>query len=308
MTSANTQQRAEWATKKERSNMVMLQIMTWISLRLGRRAGRIVLHLITTYFLLFSPSSRRASKQYLQRALGRPATLQNQYQHFFTFAATIHDRIYLINQRFDLFDIEVAGASVIHDHLATGQGLFLAGAHLGSFEVIRSLGKDKDLRVAMFMHEHNAKKINAMLAAINPNASRDIIGLGNVESMLQVNQKLEDGYAIGILADRIFGDDATYPVQILGDAVDLPLGPFRLAALLRQKIMFMTGLYLGGNRYSIHFHPIADFTNIERGQRDTAVKNAMHEYAILIDYYCRAAPFNWFNFFDFWQVTSVRKH
>lgn len=308
MTSANTQQRAEWATKKERSNMLMLQIMTWISLRLGRRAGRIVLHLITTYFLLFSPSSRRASKQYLQRALGRPATLRDQYQHFFTFAATIHDRIYLINQRFELFDIEVAGASTVHEHLATGQGLFLAGAHLGSFEVIRSLGKGKDLRVAMFMHEHNAKKINAMLTAINPHASRDIIGLGNVESMLQVNQKLEDGYAIGILADRIFGDDATYPVQILGDSVDLPLGPFRLAALLRQKIMFMTGLYLGGNRYSIHFHPIADFTNIERGQRDTAVKNAMHEYARLIDYYCRAAPFNWFNFFDFWQKAVARKH
>lgn len=306
MTSANTPQRAEWATKKERSNMFMLRVMTWISLKLGRRVGRVVLHLITLYFLIFAPSSRRASKQYLTRALGRPASLCDQYRHFFTFAATIHDRIYLINQRFDLFDIEVEGAKAIHTHLDAGQGLFLAGAHLGSFEVIRSLGKDKDLRVAMFMHEENAKKINAMLTAINPNASRDIIGLGNVESMLQVNQKLEEGYAIGILADRIFGDDAVYLVQILGDEVYLPLGPFRLAALLRQKIMFMTGLYLGGNRYSIHFHPLADFTNLERGQRDIAVKNAMHEYAKLIDYYCRTAPYNWFNFFDFWQAPSTR--
>jgi predicted LPLAT superfamily acyltransferase len=306
MTSANTPQRAEWATKKERSNMFMLRVMTWISLKLGRRVGRVVLHLITLYFLTFAPSSRRASKQYLKRALGRPASLRDQYRHFFTFAATIHDRIYLINQRFDLFDIEAEGTNAIHAHLDTGKGLFLAGAHLGSFEVIRSLGKDKDLRVAMFMHEDNAKKINAMLTAINPNASRDIIGLGNVESMLQVNQKLEEGYAIGILADRIFGDDAVYLVQILGEEVYLPLGPFRLAALLRQKIMFMTGLYLGGNRYSIHFHPLADFTNLERGQRDIAVKNAMHEYAKLIDYYCRTAPYNWFNFFDFWQAPSTR--
>jgi len=156
----------------------------------------------------------------------------------------------------------------------------------------------------MFMHENNAKKINAMLAAINPNANSDIISLGNVESMLQVNQKLDDGYAIGILADRIFGDDAVYPVQILGDEVHLPLGPFRLAALLRQKVMFMTGLYLGGNQYSIHFHPLADFTNIAQGQRDIAVNNAMHTYATLIDHYCREAPYNWFNFFDFWQTRS----
>ncbi len=301
MTSESTQQRAEWATKAERSNMLMLRIMTWISLKLGRRAGRVILHLIASYFLAFAPSSRRASKQYLQRALGRTVKLADQYRHFYTFSATIHDRIYLINHRFDLFDIEISGEDAIHAHLATGQGMFLAGAHLGSFEVIRSLGKDKDLRVAMFMHENNAKKINAMLTAINPNASRDIIGLGKVESMLEVNQKLENGYAIGILADRIFGDDAVYPVNILNDEVHLPLGPFRLAALLRQKVMFMTGLYLGGNRYSIHFHPLADFSNVERGQRDAAVKNAMHEYATLIDYYCRAAPYNWFNFFDFWQ-------
>jgi len=308
MTTANTQQRAEWATQTERSNMLMLRIMTWISLKLGRRAGRLVLHLIASYFLAFAPSSRRASKQYLERALGRKVTLIDQYRHFFTFAATIHDRIYLINNRFDLFNIEVTGADEVHAHLSTGQGLFLAGAHLGSFEVIRSVGKDKDLRVAMFMHEDNAKKINTMLEAINPNASRDIISLGSVESMLQVNQKLDDGYGIGILADRIFGDDAVLPVQILGDEVHLPLGPFRLAALLRQKVMFMTGLYLGGNRYAIHFHQLADFTNIARGQRDAAVAQAMHEYATLIDQYCRTAPYNWFNFFDFWQDDIKKAH
>ncbi len=306
MNRASTSRHAEWARKKERSNMLMLKIMTWISLTFGRRVSRIILHLIASYFLAFSPNSRRASREYLQRAMGRPATVCDLYRHFFTFAATIHDRIYLVNQRFELFDIDVAGAELIHSHLAKDHGLFLAGAHLGSFEVIRSLGKDKDLRVAMFMHEENAKKINAMLAAINPDASRDIIGLGNVESMLQVNQKLADGYAIGILADRIFTDDAVYPVEILGGIVNLPLGPFRLAALLNQKVMFMTGLYLGGNHYSIHFHQLADFTDLKRNQRDRAVKDAMLEYANLIDYYCRAAPYNWFNFFDFWQTSTTK--
>ena len=108
------------------------------------------------------------------------------------------------------------------------------------------------------------------------------------------------------MADRIFTDDAVYPVEILGGIVNLPLGPFRLAALLNQKVMFMTGLYLGGNHYSIHFHQIADFTDIKRNQRDRAVKNAILEYANLIDYYCRAAPYNWFNFFDFWQTSTTK--
>jgi len=282
--------------------MLMLRVMTWISLRLGRRAARGVLHLIAAYFLLFAPASRRASNDYLRRALGRPARWRNLYQHFFTFAATIHDRVYLVNRRFDLFDFEVHGEDTLHRLLADGKGLFLMGAHLGSFEVIRAIGrKHKNLRVTMLMHEDNAQKINAMLAAINPEAVQDIIGLGHLDSMLQVRERLDDGGVVGMLADRTPGNDTLYPVQILGADANLPGGPFRMAALLRRPVVFMTGLYLGGNRYAIHFEPLADFSAVAQGQRDAALQAAITRYAALLDQYCRKAPYNWFNFFDFWQ-------
>jgi len=280
----------------------MLRVMAWISLRLGRRAGRVVLHLVAAYFLLFAPASRRASRDYLRRALGRPPRWRDLYRHFFTFAATIHDRVYLVNRRFDLFDFEVHGEDTLRRLLAGGKGLFLMGAHLGSFEVIRALGRrDTDLRVAMVMHEGNAQKINAMLAAINPEAVQDIIGLGQIDSMLEVRGRLDEGGVVGMLADRTPGNGTLYPVQILGTDANLPSGPFRMAALLRRPVVFMTGLYLGGNRYAIHFDPLADFSAVARGQRDAALEAAVTRYAALLDQYCRKAPYNWFNFFDFWR-------
>lgn len=286
--------------------MPLLRAMAWISLRLGRRAGRVVLHLIASYFLLFAPASRRASSNYLGRALGRPPHWRDLYQHFFTFAATIHDRIYLVNHRFELFDIEVHGEELLRRLLAGGKGLFLMGAHLGSFEVIRAIGrKDTDLRIAMAMHQHNAQRINAMLAAINPEAVQDIIGLGHVDSMLKLRQRLDEGGVVGMLADRTPGNDTVYPVQILGSNANLPSGPFRMAALLQRPVVFMTGLYLGGNRYAIHFDPLADFSTVGRGQRDAAVEVAITRYAALLDQYCRKAPYNWFNFFDFWQLAAT---
>jgi len=302
MTPHPTAGQAAWAHTPERSSMLMLRVMTWISLRLGRRAARGVLHLIAAYFLLFAPASRRASSDYLGRALGRPARWRDLYRHFFTFAATIHDRVYLVNRRFDLFDFEVHGEDTLHRLLAGGKGLFLMGAHLGSFEVIRAIGrKHQDLRVAMLMHEDNAQKINAMLAAINPEAVQDIIGLGHIDSMLRVRERLDAGGIVGMLADRTPGNDTLYPVQILGADANLPIGPFRMAALLRRPVVFMTGLYLGGNRYAIHFEPLADFSAVARGQRDAALQAAITRYATLLDQYCRKAPYNWFNFFDFWQ-------
>ena len=302
MTSPPTASQAAWARTPERSNMLMLRVMTWISLRMGRRAARGVLHLIAAYFLLFAPASRRASSDYLRRALGRPARWRDLYRHFFTFAATIHDRVYLVNRCFDLFDFEVHGEDMLHRLLAGGKGLFLIGAHLGSFEVIRAIGrKHQGLRVAMLMHEDNAQKINAMLAAINPEAVQDIIGLGHIDSMLKVRERLDDGGVVGMLVDRTPGNDTLYPVQILGADANLPGGPFRMAALLQRPVVFMTGLYLGGNRYAIHFEPLADFSAVARGQRDAAVQAAITRYAALLDQYCREAPYNWFNFFDFWQ-------
>ena len=301
-----TASQAEWAHTPERSNMLMLRVMAWISLRLGRRVGRLVLHLIASYFLLFAPVSRRASSDYLRRVLGRPSHWRDLYRHFFSFAATIHDRIYLVNRRFEMFEFEVHGEDTLRHLIAGGKGLFLMGAHLGSFEVIRALGrKDTDLRITMVMHQENAQKISAMLAAINPGTVEDIIGLGHIDSMLKVRERLDDGYVVGMLADRTPGNDVLFPVQVLGADALLPSGPFRMAAMLRRPVLFMTGLYLGGNRYAIHFDTLADFSAVERGQRDAAVEEAINRYAALLDNYCRQAPYNWFNFFDFWPSVST---
>lgn len=284
----------------------MMRIMSWISLHLGRRISRLVLHPITLYYLLCAPASRRASRDYLRRVFahggkGRAPNWRDLYRHFFTFAATVHDRVYIVNNRFDLFKLESHGQAEVNQLIAGGKGAFLFGAHLGSFEVVRALGRDLGgLPVTMVMHQGNAHNLNATLAAINPNATQDIIAMGSVDSMLNVSARLAEGNAIGFLADRTPGDEPRQGVSILGAKTHLPIGPFRMAALLRRPVIFMAGLYIGGNRYTIHFEPIADFSSVTRQERDAAITAAMVRYAALLDKYCCAAPYNWFNFFDFW--------
>lgn len=293
---------AHWRQQTERSNTLLLKLMVWISLTFGRRLGRVVLYGIAAYFSLFSPKARAASQHYLARALGRPATWRDCFRHILAFSSTIHDRIYLLNDRLDLLQIEVHGAEVLETVLAQQPGVLLMGAHLGSFEVLRATGKQfAGLKVAMLMYAENARKINQTLAAINPAAVQDIIPLGKIESMLAASEKLEQGYLVGMLADRTLGGDTTAPCNFLGQAAAFPLGPWRMAALLRRPVLFMTGLYLGGNRYAIHLELLADFSQLARPQREAAIRQAMQDYADRLSHYCRLAPYNWFNFFDFWQ-------
>jgi predicted LPLAT superfamily acyltransferase len=297
----------DWKGRPERSSLFWLRVMTWISLRLGRAPSRVVLFGIAAYFLAFAPTARRMSRSYLRRALGLPALAdvgwKFLFRHFLSFAAVIHDRVYLVNDRFELFDIRVHNQGLIDAVVAEGKGVFLIGAHLGSFEVLRSIGRRQPgLRIAMAMYEENARMINAALAAINPHAQQDIIALGHIDSMIQVHALLAEGGVVGMLGDRSLGDDDTRQVDFLGAPAALPLGPFRLAAVMKRPVLFMTGLYRGGNRYDIHFEHLADFSAIAPRGRALAVDAALKRYAALTEQYCLASPYNWFNFFDFWHL------
>lgn len=292
----------DWLRRQERSNLLILKLIVWISLNLGRRVGRLVLYGISFYYVLFAPFARRASRDYLQRALGRWAQWSDGFRHVLSFASTIHDRVYLLNNRFDLFDIQIQGAEALHAALARQPGALLIGAHFGSFEVLRAVGRGREgLKVAMLMYEENARKINTTLEAINPEATTDIISLGRLESMLEARDKLDQGYLVGLLADRGLDDDTTLEYEFLGSPAPFPLGPFRLAAMLRRPVFFMVGIYLGGNRYQIHFEPLADFSQVTPATRDTAMRAAQAAYVARLEAYCRLAPYNWFNFYDIWQ-------
>jgi predicted LPLAT superfamily acyltransferase len=301
---------AEWKQRPERSNMFWLRVMTWISLALGRRIARIVLYGIAAYFMAFAPAARRMSRIYLHRVLKRgplqTVGWQHLFRHFLAFASAIHDRVYLVNNRFDLFDIRIHNQLLIDKVIADGRGVFLIGAHLGSFEVLRAIGrKQPGLCVAMVMYEENARKINAALTAINPHAQQDIVPLGHIDSMIRVHELLDKGTIVGMLGDRSLGRDETYAIDFLGDKAQLPLGPFRMAAILRRPVLFMTGLYRGGNRYDVHFENLADFSALPPRGRTQAVHAAMTRYAALMEQYCYSAPYNWFNFFDFWRESAA---
>lgn len=296
----------EWATRRERGSMTMLRTMTFISLRLGRPVARIVLYGIAAYFFAFAPAARRHMNGYLQRVFQRRPTPADRFRLLLSFAATIHDRVYLLRDRNDLFDIEIEGEALVAELIKRGEGAFLMGAHMGSFEVTRTVGRRQPgLRVAMAMYEENAHKINAMLAAINPALTADIIPLGTMDSMLRIRSRLREGSFVGVLGDRTFGSEPSIEVNFLGAPARFPTGAMRVAALLQRPVIFMVGLYRGANRYHVVFETLADFSRTDAATRDADVRSAIRRYAQLLEKHCRHDPYNWFNFYNFWQPPTA---
>lgn len=306
-----TEASPQWLQRKECGNLFWLRIMRALSLGLGRRTTRPILYGIALYFLLAAGKARRASRAYLGQRFGRPARLDEIYRHFLAFASTIHDRVFLLNDRFDVFDIEIKGAAELLAICQDQGGVFLFGGHLGSFEAIRAAARAHPAapqRICLAMYEENARRINAILAAINPANTPEILPLGKLDSMLAIHRCLGEGALVGVLADRSLANDDCVQIELMGRPARLPSGPFRMAALLKRPIVFMAGLYRGGNRYDIHFELIADFSKPPAAGRDAAIMQAMENYTVALESYCRKAPYNWFNFYDFWDQSPNAPH
>lgn len=305
---SSTKPTAEWVTRGERGSMLALRFMAWLAVTAGRPLTRWLLHPITWYYLAFGRAAGRHSIHYLERALGRPATWRDRYRHIHSFASTVLDRVYFVRHELEAFDIKMVGDAGCENTIRTNKGGLLLGAHMGSFESLHAAGKTfPGMRVTLVMYPDNAKKIHQVLQAIAPGFELAVIGIGTPGSTLAIRDALDDGRLVGMLGDRYLGaESARSPAIVLpflGQPAPFSDGPLRLAMLLKRRVIFMVGLFQGGRRYDVRFMELADFRNPppEPAAREALIREALGSYVLRLEALCREAPYNWFNFYDFWR-------
>lgn len=291
-----------WRQQNERGSRAAMALLAWVTLKLGRRIGRVFLPPICLYFIVFSRRSRAASAAYLRRVLGRRPRLAEIYRHYHAFASTIHDRVVLMAGRADSFAVRVEGAEAFDAALAEGRGCIVLGAHLGSFDMLRVGGVvARDLAINVLMDTHMAAKLDGVLKSIGRGADGiRAIPMGGPDSLLRVRECLERGEIVGILGDRIWRDRNTVSCTFLGTPARFPLGPLRLANALGVPVVLGFGLYRGANRYTLYFERLDPPPVGDAASRHELLTHWVAGYVARLEHYVRLAPDNWFNFYDFW--------
>jgi predicted LPLAT superfamily acyltransferase len=290
-----------WTSLPERGTPASLWLIGWIAVHVGRSAARLLLYPITLYFLITAHSARRVSYEYLKRVRRRPTYWWHVFRHFHCFAATILDRVYLLRGEFEHFDVTLHDKEVLHRQLESGKGCILLGSHLGSFEVLRSLGVTHDFPLKVLMDIEHNEQITRFLDSLNQEIASTVIVPDRPETLLRVKENLDAGFLIGMLGDRVLGEGKTTRCQFLGAPATFPAGPILLAAIMRCPVVLFFGLYRGGNRYEIQFEHFAQEVNLDRDHRVEGVQRWTQCYVERLENYVRLAPYNWFNFYPFWD-------
>lgn len=291
-----------WTDEKERSNPFTLRLICWIALNISRPFARFWLYPITLYFLLTSPRIRFSSRNYLRRIPGKNGNLFQVAKHIYYFASTILDRVYFLTNQYRHFDIDIHGSELIDEAIKQKTGCILLGAHVGSFDALRCLAisREKIPLKIMIYHDHNAM-ITKVLDELNPEITESVINLADDNALLQMKESIEAGYFVGMLGDRVRDGEKQITCKLLGENVSMPAGPVTLANVLQVPVILFFGLYLGGNRYSIHIEKLADTISAPRKERHELVAQYMQKYTNHIENIIKQHPYNWFNYFDYWE-------
>ena len=306
MSEAEAEAEATWLANEERGTLLGIRFVVGLCTLLGRGPARLFVRFLMVYYTVFGAGARRASRQWLEVALGRPATLREVYRHLCTFGLVTLDRIFLLRGRADLFHVVSHGTEHLAALTEEGRGALLLGAHLGSFEAMRLQSEERGYDVHILSYMENAQKLQTVLSALAPEMQEKVVPLGTTEALLHAREIVDGGAIVALLGDRVGMNEKITRVDFLGRSAPLPTGPYLLAKALRCPVYMVFGVYRGGNHYDVYCEPLVEQVKLPRGAgRDEALGQLAQRYADRVAHHAMDAPFNWFNVYDFWNPSAA---
>ncbi len=297
-----------WKQRPDGGSKFAMWLLRGIACHGGRGIARLLLSPITAYFMLVRGPERRASRAYLSRVLGRPARWRDTARHIHTFASVILDRVFLLSGRMDEFRVDVTGLEDLHAQMDRGRGVLIFGSHLGSFDALRVLAQERpDVQVRVVLDKAQAPVMTELLGALNPQLADCIIdaSMDSTSIVMAIKQATDEGNLVALLVDRTRPEDPFLPAQFLGAQAQFPTSPWLIAAVLKVPVVLAFGLYHGRAHYSLAFETYSEGLEVSRRNRAASLGALIRGYAQRLEHYARLAPYNWFNFYDFWNAKHV---
>lgn len=301
-----------WADLGESTFVGGTWLLYGIHRTLGRWPFRLCLYPVVWIYWLGSPVARRASLDYLRRLhaaepglFASPPGVRESLRHFTCFAETLLDKMLAIGGRYPRSRVQFSGHEAMLRASQAGQGGVIATAHMGCLELMQmAAGWREGLRVTILVHTAHAQRFNRILDRLNPQATVRLMQVTDFSptTAMMLADRVAAGEFIAIAGDRVpvSGDRIAHAV-FLGAPVELPAGPYLIAAVLRCPVWLLSCLH-AGDGYRARIEPLAERIVLARGDRQAGLDEQADRFARWMTASLRESPYDWFNFYPFWDT------
>lgn len=296
-----------WANLNEVSASLGIRSLFLVYKLFGRFPVQLILYPVALWFFIFAKVARRSSCDYLERlylysgGTSPSSSWINVYRHIYSFAECILDKLIIWGGKIDDLNYSVNQINEFDNLLEDHKGAIIVVSHLGNLDFCRAIAKFRpDTDLTVLVHTAHAEKFNKLLRDINPDSGLNIIQVSkfSMQDAMLLSEKIQKGGLIAIAGDRIplsWGN--TIPLSFLGYKAEFPVGSYLLGKTLGCQLLSLMAIKVNG-RYEISCKKIADFSDPSNLEPTELIAQ---RFADLLRDGCLRSPFQWFNFYPFWQ-------
>ncbi|WP_063664601.1 glycosyltransferase family 2 protein [Aliivibrio fischeri] len=314
-------QEDHWSSHAERGTILGIQFLLWIYSTFGRKVFSLLLKPVMAYYYLRGGSVKDASDDFIQQvsAYARIKGIQlpeklTTYRHLVSFGETMLDKLAAWRGDFSDKNLTVHGIEHYQTLAQREKGIVLLGSHLGNLELCRALSRrHTHLKINALVFTEHAERFNTVMKTVNPQSEVNVIQVSKIgpDTAILLQQKIDDGEWIVIVGDRtsVTKENRVIWADFLGKPAPFPQGPFMLASILKQPVYLMFGLRDDTQKdplFDVYLEPFSEQIILPRGKREEALQEVVQNYAQRLEHFTLKAPSQWYNFFNFWQLTGKK--
>lgn len=312
----HTAKRDSWSQLKEQGGLFTLRLTLLLYRYGGSRLCQWIMYVVILWYWLFAKKARQASLQYLRYLhdyaqqqspfLTRPGYRQS-YLHFMQFGQAILAKIAAWMGRIPEQELKLEGHEHFQQHYQ--RGAIIVVSHFGNIELLRAVKSQHIQKINVLVYQKHATKFNQFLQQINPRASINLLCVDSlgVDTAIQLQDKLDQGEWIIIAADRIpIQSQRIQPVSFLNEVAPWPQGAWILAQLLKVPVLAVF-CFQREQHLHVHIHKLSEAVSFSRANRQIEMQKLIANYVELLQSYCLRAPYQWFNFYNFWQLAPKQQ-
>ncbi len=277
----------------------------------GGTFAYLFLYPVVAYYTLFARVPREVSMQFLDRAMAPPKGAferwSRTYRHFLSMGQCLVDRGLLGAKGPSYFRCTHQGIEHIQNAAKQKRGGILLTGHLGNWEIASGLLRGRfEVPIAIAAFEGEEARLRWVLERAAGPVRPRVITVGTDElSSLEILRALRDGWLVAIQGDRLL-DARVVRVPFLGANAPFPAGPFILAAVSGAPLIRTFALKAGRTEYQVVADPPMHLACSAGRPRDEQLREWISAYARRLEELVRAHPYQWFNFYDFWNAVPAR--
>lgn len=222
------------------------------------------------------------------------------FKHFHSFGRAIIDRVAIHAGQTKGFTFQFDGDTHLRAALAEGHGVLLLTAHLGNWEAAGQLLTRIDVPITITGFDKESPEIREMLNRGSQKKFKLLPLTGGPTDAIPLVAALRRGEVVAMLGDRSYGSPSA-KIPFCGGTAAFPIGAYVMASIAGAALMHVFSHREPGGHYRFLGFPPQHPQMPAHHERAAYLKKCVANYARDLESVMRRDPFQWYNFFPFWE-------